>query len=77
MNMAAGMIYTMGGSFWEFGGLDLDRAKESDKRLPLLNSQKLHRHADGVKNCRRRLYVQRIRVIFEWIRGCWSTTTMN
>ncbi|SEJ35034.1 molybdopterin oxidoreductase family protein [Paraburkholderia diazotrophica] len=26
-NMAAGMIYTMGGSFWEFGGPDLDRAK--------------------------------------------------
>ncbi|KHK59957.1 formate dehydrogenase [Burkholderia sp. A9] len=27
VNMAAGMIYTMGGSFWEFGGPDLDRAK--------------------------------------------------
>ncbi|WP_028210697.1 molybdopterin oxidoreductase family protein [Paraburkholderia mimosarum] len=26
-NMAAGMIYTFGGSFWEFGGPDLDRAK--------------------------------------------------
>ena len=26
-NMAAGMIYTIGGSFWEFGGPDLDRAK--------------------------------------------------
>ena len=26
-NMAAGMIYTMGGSFWEFGGPDLDHAK--------------------------------------------------
>ncbi|KGW45245.1 molybdopterin oxidoreductase family protein [Burkholderia pseudomallei MSHR684] len=26
-NMAAGMIYTVGGSFWEFGGPDLDRAK--------------------------------------------------
>ncbi|TAL86891.1 MAG: formate dehydrogenase, partial [Candidimonas sp.] len=26
-NMAAGMIYTMGGSFWEFGGPDLDQAK--------------------------------------------------
>ncbi|WP_343673705.1 molybdopterin oxidoreductase family protein [Paraburkholderia heleia] len=26
-NMAAGMIYTMGGSFWEFGGPDLDRAR--------------------------------------------------
>ena len=26
-NMAAGMIYTCGGSFWEFGGPDLDRAK--------------------------------------------------
>jgi sulfite dehydrogenase (quinone) subunit SoeA len=26
-NMAAGMIYTMGGSFWEFGGPDLERAK--------------------------------------------------
>ncbi len=26
-NMAAGMIYTMGGSFWEFGGPDLDSAK--------------------------------------------------
>ena len=27
VNMAAGLIYTMGGSFWEFGGPDLDRAK--------------------------------------------------
>jgi anaerobic selenocysteine-containing dehydrogenase len=27
VNMAAGMMYTMGGSFWEFGGPDLDRAK--------------------------------------------------
>ncbi len=27
VNMAAGMIYTMGGSFWEFGGPDLDHAK--------------------------------------------------
>ena len=27
VNMAAGMIYTFGGSFWEFGGPDLDRAK--------------------------------------------------
>jgi anaerobic selenocysteine-containing dehydrogenase len=27
VNMAAGMIYTMGGSFWEFGGPDLDQAK--------------------------------------------------
>ncbi len=26
-NMAAGMIYTIGGSFWEFGGPDLDHAK--------------------------------------------------
>ncbi|HXE21528.1 MAG TPA: molybdopterin oxidoreductase family protein [Rhodoferax sp.] len=26
-NMAAGMIYTVGGSFWEFGGPDLDSAK--------------------------------------------------
>ncbi len=26
VNMAAGMIYTIGGSFWEFGGPDLDRA---------------------------------------------------
>ena len=26
-NMAAGMIYTIGGSFWEFGGPDLDSAK--------------------------------------------------
>ena len=25
--MAAGMIYTIGGSFWEFGGPDLERAK--------------------------------------------------
>jgi anaerobic selenocysteine-containing dehydrogenase len=25
--MAAGMIYTIGGSFWEFGGPDLDRAR--------------------------------------------------
>ncbi len=27
VNMAAGMIYSMGGSFWEFGGPDLERAK--------------------------------------------------
>ncbi|HSV28320.1 MAG TPA: molybdopterin-dependent oxidoreductase, partial [Candidatus Omnitrophota bacterium] len=27
VNMAAGLIYTYGGSFWEFGGPDLDRAK--------------------------------------------------
>ena len=27
VNMAAGMIYTVGGSFWEFGGPDLARAK--------------------------------------------------
>ncbi|MDY6993885.1 MAG: molybdopterin-dependent oxidoreductase, partial [Pseudomonadota bacterium] len=27
VNMAAGLIYTLGGSFWEFGGPDLDRAK--------------------------------------------------
>ena len=27
VNMAAGMIYTMGGSFWEFGGPDLDRSR--------------------------------------------------
>ena len=27
VNMAAGMIYTIGGSFWEFGGPDLDRAQ--------------------------------------------------
>ncbi|MDQ3025299.1 MAG: molybdopterin oxidoreductase family protein [Pseudomonadota bacterium] len=27
VNMAAGMIYTIGGSFWEFGGPDLDSAK--------------------------------------------------
>lgn len=27
VNMAAGMIYTIGGSFWEFGGPDLDYAK--------------------------------------------------
>lgn len=26
-NMAAGMIYTIGGSFWEFGGPDLERAE--------------------------------------------------
>jgi len=26
-NMAAGMIYTIGGSFWEFGGPDLDQAR--------------------------------------------------
>ncbi len=26
VNMAAGMIYTIGGSFWEFGGPDLERA---------------------------------------------------
>lgn len=25
--MAAGMIYTIGGSFWEFGGPDLERAR--------------------------------------------------
>ena len=27
VNTAAGMIYTLGGSFWEFGGPDLERAK--------------------------------------------------
>ncbi|MEJ7931691.1 molybdopterin oxidoreductase family protein [Ramlibacter sp. AN1015] len=27
VNMAAGMIYTVGGSFWEFGGPDLEQAK--------------------------------------------------
>ncbi len=27
VNMAAGMIYTIGGSFWEFGGPDLERAR--------------------------------------------------
>ncbi|NBS10731.1 MAG: formate dehydrogenase, partial [Burkholderiaceae bacterium] len=27
VNMAAGMIYTIGGSFWEFGGPDLEQAK--------------------------------------------------
>ncbi len=27
VNMAAGMIYSIGGSFWEFGGPDLDRSK--------------------------------------------------
>lgn len=27
VNMAAGMVYTIGGSFWEFGGPDLERAK--------------------------------------------------
>ena len=27
VNMAAGMIYTIGGSFWEFGGPDLEHAK--------------------------------------------------
>jgi anaerobic selenocysteine-containing dehydrogenase len=27
VNMAAGMIYTIGGSFWEFGGPDLDHAR--------------------------------------------------
>ncbi|HED52144.1 MAG TPA: formate dehydrogenase, partial [Gammaproteobacteria bacterium] len=27
VNMAAGMIYTIGGSFWEFGGPGLERAK--------------------------------------------------
>ena len=27
VNMAAGMIYTFGGSFWEFGGPDLERAR--------------------------------------------------
>jgi anaerobic selenocysteine-containing dehydrogenase len=27
VNMAAGMMYTFGGSFWEFGGPDLDQAK--------------------------------------------------
>ncbi len=27
VNMAAGMIYTIGGLFWEFGGPDLERAK--------------------------------------------------
>jgi len=27
VNLAAGLIYTIGGSYWEFGGPDLDRAK--------------------------------------------------
>jgi anaerobic selenocysteine-containing dehydrogenase len=27
VNMAAGMIYTIGGSYWEFGGPDLERAQ--------------------------------------------------
>ena len=27
VNMAAGLIYTIGGSFWEFGGPDLDRSR--------------------------------------------------
>jgi len=27
VNMAAGMMYTIGGSFWEFGGPDLERAR--------------------------------------------------
>ena len=27
VNMAAGLIYSIGGSFWEFGGPDLERAK--------------------------------------------------
>lgn len=27
VNMAAGMIYTIGGSFWEFGGPDLDHSR--------------------------------------------------
>jgi anaerobic selenocysteine-containing dehydrogenase len=27
VNMATGMIYTIGGSFWEFGGPDLERAR--------------------------------------------------
>jgi anaerobic selenocysteine-containing dehydrogenase len=27
VNMAAGMIYTIGGSFWEFGGPDLSKSK--------------------------------------------------
>ncbi|MGC2049702.1 MAG: molybdopterin-dependent oxidoreductase, partial [Gallionella sp.] len=27
VNLAAGMIYTIGGSFWEFGGPDLERSK--------------------------------------------------
>jgi hypothetical protein len=32
VNMAAGMIYTIGGSFWEFGGPDLDRAKLHERQ---------------------------------------------
>ena len=27
VNMAAGMVYSIGGSFWEFGGPDLERSK--------------------------------------------------
>src|SRR5574337_443324 len=30
VNMAAGMIYTIGGAFWEFGGPELDRAEDRD-----------------------------------------------
>jgi len=40
--MAAGMIYTIGGSFWEFGGPDLDRSKavrdDRYRRRPSLQS---------------------------------------
>ena len=42
VNMAAGMIYTIGGSFWEFGGPDLERAQalrdDRHRRGPSLES---------------------------------------
>ena len=40
VNMAAGMIYTIGGSFWEFGGPDLERSRSgppnSQKEPPMV-----------------------------------------
>jgi hypothetical protein len=39
VNMAAGMIYTIGGSFWEFGGPDLDRVgRELSKSQSLIGA---------------------------------------
>jgi anaerobic selenocysteine-containing dehydrogenase len=45
VNMAAGMIYTIGGSFWEFGGPDLDRA-----RLFVMIGTAEDHHSNPLKN---------------------------
>jgi len=55
VNMAAGMIYTIGGSFWEFGGPDLERAKlfvmigtaEDHHSNPMKNALSAFKRAGG------------------------------